>query len=361
MAALIIALNDLQRVLRERQNLFWIFVAPLIFAGFFGLLLQPGPARPTKVTVVDEDREGHLGVEIARFLNSESMQATVAPRPARSGGFVLTVPAGASQAIASNRGVRLVLEAGREQSEQERRLQFKIQKALVSLSLDGGAAEGSDGPIAIEQASFKMRSARNVYGFQHSIPAYLVMFVFINLMVAGAGIAEERVTGRLRRLAVAPVNFNQIVLGKLLVRLVVGWTQMAYMLFVGIFFFGVEWGTNPVLLGAFLSVFALGVGALGILAGTLFRDADKCRTFAVWSVMILSPLGGLWWPLEVVGPTLRKVAYFVPTGWAMEGVNSLMAFGGGVADVAPFAAAFAALFVVSFVLATRRLRRLLVA
>ena len=90
--------------------------------------------------------------------------------------------------------------------------------------------------------------------------------------------------------------------------------------------------------------------------GTLFKDPDKCASTAVWVAILLAPLGGLWWPLEVVGPFMRQVAYVVPTGWAMEGVNALLAFGADAWDVAPFALGFLALFAVTFPLAARRLR-----
>jgi len=40
----------------------------------------------------------------------------------------------------------------------------------------------------------------------------------------------------------------------------------------------------------------------------------------------------------------------------MEPINVMLAFGAGARDVLPFAAAFAALFVVTFVLASRRLQ-----
>jgi ABC-type multidrug transport system permease subunit len=52
----------------------------------------------------------------------------------------------------------------------------------------------------------------------------------------------------------------------------------------------------------------------------------------------------------------RQIAYLVPTGWAMEGVNAMLAFGAGAADVAPFAFGFLVLFAVSFPLAARRLQ-----
>ncbi len=53
---------------------------------------------------------------------------------------------------------------------------------------------------------------------------------------------------------------------------------------------------------------------------------------------------------------MRRLAYVVPTGWAMEGVNALLAFGATAGDVAPFALGFVALFAVCFPLAARRLR-----
>ena len=39
--ALVIAWYDAKRVLLEREMLFWIFLGPLIFVLFFGLLFRP--------------------------------------------------------------------------------------------------------------------------------------------------------------------------------------------------------------------------------------------------------------------------------------------------------------------------------
>jgi ABC-2 type transport system permease protein len=361
--ALIIAWVDLRRVVRERQNLFWLFVAPVIFAVFFGVLLRPEQPRPTVVSVVDEDRPAPFAADLSAMLSADGIRTKVVATPPASG-FAVVVPKGTGEALAADKPIRLVLKAGSEQTNEERRLQFKVEKALINVTLHGSApsaGQEAQGPLALAQASLEVRRQGMTYGFQHAIPAYLVMFVFLNLLVSGAGLAEERATGRLRRLVLTPVSFNQILLGKLLSRFATGWLQMAWLLALGVFAFGIEWGAHPGVLCAFLSVFALASAALGILVGTLFADPDKCATLAIWSAMILSPLGGLWWPIEIVGPTLRKVAYFVPTGWGMEAVNSIMAFGAGVLDVAPFAAALAGLFAVSFVLAARRLRRQVVA
>jgi hypothetical protein len=105
-----------------------------------------------------------------------------------------------------------------------------------------------------------------------------------------------------------------------------------------------------------LTVFAFASASLGLVFGTLFKDADTCVTTALWTSILLAPLGGLWWPLEIVGPTMRLVGHLVPTGWGMEGVDRLLAFGVGAREVAPFAAALVGLTVVSLAVAARRLR-----
>ena len=43
---LVIAWSDIARVLRERESLFWLFVGPLIFTVFFGLLFRPQRTAP---------------------------------------------------------------------------------------------------------------------------------------------------------------------------------------------------------------------------------------------------------------------------------------------------------------------------
>ena len=58
----------------------------------------------------------------------------------------------------------------------------------------------------------------------------------------------------------------------------------------------------------------------------------------------------------MVGPTLKKVAHVVPTGRTMEPVNAMLASGVGAREIAPFALAFAAMFALTFWLATRRLQ-----
>ncbi len=53
---------------------------------------------------------------------------------------------------------------------------------------------------------------------------------------------------------------------------------------------------------------------------------------------------------------MRTIGNLVPTGWAMQGVNAMLAFDAGAAEVAPYALGFLVLLVLALTLATRRLR-----
>ena len=331
-------------------------------------MFRPETAQRPVLTVVNQDATDEIAGRVSALLEQDGVTV------ARSATVVadrlsVVVPAGALDAIKAGKAVSFVLHAGADETSTERTLRFKFQKAITQVFFGsdrdvaapgtGATTDGQKpavaGPLVVTDADIGVRKQEVTAGFQRSVPSYLVMFVFLNLLVSGAGIAEDRASGRLRRMAMAPVSRRTIVLGKLLGRFAIGWIQIIYMLGFGMIV-GIRWADHPWVFFAFLSLFALAAASLGILMGTLFKDPDKCASIAVWVAIVLSPLGGLWWPIELGSPLMRQISYLVPTGWAMEGVNSMLAFGAGAADVAPFAFGFLALFAVSFPLAARRLQ-----
>jgi len=358
--ALAIARNDVRRVFREREALFWLFVGPVIFVAFFGVLFKPPQAQAPRLTLINRDADDRLARHLTAVLERDGVSVRTATaveeRPA------LEIPAGAAAAIDNSQAPKFIFHGGEEESNAERSLQFKAVKGVILFAM-AGAPAGATGAVAQPREVLKIvpgdlgvpRHAVTA-GFQRSVPSYLVMFVFLNLLVAGAGITEEKASGRLKRMFMAPITKRDIILGKLAGRVAIGWIQVAYMLLVGVFVFRIQWAEHPWVFFGFISIFAVACAALGIALGTFFDDPAKAEGIAVWTAILLSPLGGLWWPLEIVGPTMKKIALLVPTGWAMEAVNSMLAFGAGAREVAPYAAAFIVMAAVSLTIASLRLR-----
>jgi len=348
-----IALNGVRLMLRSREAIFWVFIGPLIMATFFGIVFKPQTPSKVRVDIVNADATDTVARSVTETLEKDVIVVTPAAAltPGRT---TLVVPPGAASALAVGQPLDLQLHSGGEETRADANLRFTVFKALVASAI-GVKPTDPAGPLAIVPADVGAKAQPVTAGFQRSVPSYMVMFVFLNLLVSGVGIAEERRRGLLRRLGMAPITKREIVLGKLLGRVIVGWIQIAWMLFIGRIVFKIQWAEHGWVLFGFLSLFALASASLGILFGTFFRDPDKCRGIAIWTAILLAPLGGLWWPIEIVGPTMRRISYIVPTGWAMEPVNAMLAFGAGAREVAPFAAAFLALFIVTFTFASRRL------
>jgi hypothetical protein len=242
MNVITIALNGLQMILKQREAVFWIFVGPLLFVAFFGLLMKPQPRRPLAVDIVNRDRTDGVARELAAALMRDNVVVT--PVEAISTDrLALVVPAGADEAVAQGKNPKLTLHAGAEETSAERDLRFKVMKASVSLSIHI-AENGTPGPLSVDTVDTGIKVRDVTAGFQRTVPSYMVMFVFLNLLVSGVGIAEERRRGLLRRLGMAPVSKREIVLGKLLARVLVGWIQIAWMLLVGRMIFHVQWAEH---------------------------------------------------------------------------------------------------------------------
>jgi ABC-2 type transport system permease protein len=186
-------------------------------------------------------------------------------------------------------------------------------------------------------------------GFQYTAPANLVLFVMINGLVSALAIIRLRSSGLSQRLLATPARtwelFALLSIGPFQQMLV----QSLFLIFSARWFFGVHWGDS---LGVFLLTTALicfGV-SLVFLMGTIFRSPEQPTSLGPWIGVFLGMLGGCMWPLDVVPPFMKSLAYLSPAAWAMHGYLALIFSHASAVAILPdvaamflFAAAFAAL------------------
>ncbi len=173
------------------------------------------------------------------------------------------------------------------------------------------------------------------HGFQGSVPGSLVMFVLMSMAFGGMAITIERESGVLRRLGVTPARAVDVVMGKLLGRMWVAGIQILFLLAAGKFLFRISLGNNYLALVLLMVAFAFCTGAYSILFGSLFRKPEQVAGVAVITTLIMSALGGCWWPMEVVSRPFQILAFAFPTGWAMNGLHKILSFGLGTEAVIP--------------------------
>jgi ABC-2 type transport system permease protein len=129
---------------------------------------------------------------------------------------------------------------------------------------------------------------------------------------------------------------GEIILGKLLHLGLVGFIQamvlMAAGQLIGVFgIFGIEftWGPNWWAVALFVIPFSFAVASLTLLIGGLFRTTQQAESLGWLFGMVLSALGGCWWPLEIMPRTAQIIGWFVPTYWSMKALHGVVTFGRG--------------------------------
>jgi ABC-2 type transport system permease protein len=187
----------------------------------------------------------------------------------------------------------------------------------------------------------------------------VVLFVFVTSMAAAAGLIEARRLGVTRRLLATPTTTATILVGEALGRFAVALLQGLIIFLVGLLVFGVDWGDPPAAL-LLLVILALVATGVGMLLGSLLRNAEQATSIGPPVGIALGMLGGCMWPLAIVPAPMRAIGHLFPQAWAMDGFIALIARDAGLAGIARQLAVLAAFAAALLALATWRLRRALV-
>ncbi len=362
----------------------WMFLLPVVFATFFGLVMGGG-SNPmdsrTRLTVVDAD-----GGPVARMLldelESERLELRFVEPESKDDTpdkiRTLVLPPGFSDAVLAGEQSTVRLEKDPDTSPEAALVaQARIVSAIATVlgrlaqareGLETGTTipidrltsfEGDDDLVLLE-SRFAGEARVAPGGFAQSIPGNTVMFVMLVALTYGAAtISGERRGGQLRRLATAPVSTTEIIAGKIVGRLVIAWLQISILVAVGLIAsrtVGVFIGDHPFATYIVLLVYALAVAPLGVAFGAWFTEPDRAASIGVITTMVMAAFGGCWWPLEVVSEPLQRLAMALPTGWAMRALHGTISFGHGLDGVLLPLAVLLGFSLVFSVIAVRSLR-----
>lgn len=192
-------------------------------------------------------------------------------------------------------------------------------------------------------------------GYAHTAPGNLVLFVFLNTVIAGATITDARRTGVARRMWATPASPSAVLAGEGLAKLIVALVQAGLIVAVSATLFGVDWG-DPLGVAAVVALFALAAAGAAMLVGSLARTPQQVGALGPGLGIVLAALGGAMWPLDVVGGWLRSLALATPHGWAMNAFGDLVSRGAPIGEIAGAIgglAAFAAALLVAGLAAGR--------
>jgi ABC-2 type transport system permease protein len=360
MKALTIGLVNLRRMLRERSNIFFVFIFPIAIVLLVGIQFGSASAPGVGLHQADDDL---LAAEIANRLQSDdSIEITSyedeedLTRAVEQGSITagLLLPEGMEEVAASGEVVEIGYLARPDGSGSQ--LQALVSSTITEVMAPVGAAQfaaeetnasfqstlavaeelaNQVRPIDVEVTSVGEALFPETLGqFDLGASSQLVLFVFLTALAGSSALILTRQLGISRRMLATPTSVGTIVVGESLGRFGTALVQGLYIMVLTLIVFGVNWG-DPVGAISIIVVFsAVGAGA-GMLMGAVFSNDQQAAGVGVVLSLGLAALGGAMFPIELFSPTMQIVAHVTPHAWALDGFAELVRRGGNTLDILP--------------------------
>jgi ABC-2 type transport system permease protein len=314
--------------------------AAAVFPAGFGeaapkALFRPKAAKPE--VVVHYDPSQAMALPLVKGLLAEHVMAAVG-RAAFSGTSSPRLVADARAEIAASRSMEPA--ASRDLLallDSVERLQVRQRENPTA-----GAAPTFAMPFETRQSEVTSGVDRNYNGYAHAFAGMGVQFVLFMGIELGVGLLLMRRMGLWKRLRAAPVSRglllgSRVASGAIIAALLLAGIYAAAMAIFGV---RIEGSVAGFFLVAF--AFALLASTFGLLIAALGRTPEATRGLAILATLLLVMLGGAWVPTFVFPEWLQSLTQFVPTRWAIDGLEATTWRGLGFGAVwAPFAAMLA--------------------
>jgi ABC-2 type transport system permease protein len=183
-------------------------------------------------------------------------------------------------------------------------------------------------PLSVQEIAVTQSKTRGAatqpMGFQQYSLGFTLMFMLFMGLGSAGGFLDEREQGTLARLLTTPTDTTLLVGGKVVGIYATVLFQATIMIGVGVLVFHVPWGDDPLGVAMIIATFALAATGLGVMVSTLARTRGQISAVTAVLATAMSMLGGAYWPLDIVNPTMRTIALLTPTGWAMTGLTDVV-------------------------------------
>jgi ABC-2 type transport system permease protein len=348
----VIAKKELLQMRRDRMTLAMMVALPLVQLLLFGYAINTD-VRHIPTVIFDQDRSAQsrdlarsleatgfydlVGdvrsyAEIVRAFGSGSARAAlVVParyasdlRLGRSSTLQLVVDGSDPQIVASATNTAASLIGARS---------AELSLARLSLARGGAGHERALEPIRLEPTIWYNPELRTAV---YVVPGLVgVILTMTMVMLTAMAIARERERGTLEQLIVSPVRPVELILGKIVPFVAIGYVQMTLVLLMGKLVFDVPVLGSILLLYGMAFVFIAGNLALGLFFSTLAQTQQQAMQMSFFFLLPNILLSGFMFPFEAMPEPARWLGQALPLTHFLRVVRGISLKGGGFADIWP--------------------------
>ncbi|RYG31646.1 ABC-2 transporter permease [bacterium] len=265
-----------------------------------------------------------------------------------------TVSAKAFGAGSSNEWLKDV-EASPDLSEERKDAFRGLSDSLQKVDATGAGEGSGDGggmqqPFVLKKVAATAAKTGNDYsGLAHMFAGMAVQGVLFFAIDSAMGLLRDRRLGIWRRLRVSPITLGQMLAGKIAASSLLALFVLSGVLLFGRLVFKIELQGSALGLGLVLAATSVMTACFGLFVAALGRTETQSRGLSVLAVLVMSMLGGAWFPSFLMPSWVQPISMLTPSRWAVDGFDAMLWRGGGLtAALQPslillvFAAVFAA-------------------
>lgn len=167
-------------------------------------------------------------------------------------------------------------------------------------------------------------------GPSHAFASMAVMMLLFSVVGAGGTLLQERSDGTLKRLQLTPAAGGAVLIGKTISMGLISMAQLVVLFTFGAIAFGVPVLESPVLLTIVSASWVFLAVSIGMLFAVTCDSQKQLEGLSTLVILVMSAVGGAWFPREITPEWFQAVGGLTPVGWAMDAYHGVLWYGKGL-------------------------------
>ncbi|MBY5920205.1 ABC transporter permease [Ferrimonas balearica] len=184
-----------------------------------------------------------------------------------------------------------------------------------------------------------------------------VILTMTMIMFTSAAIVRERERGNMEMLINTPVRSIELMLGKIIPYVFIGFIQVAIILGLGYWVFHVPLGGSLASLAGITGLFIAASLSLGLVISTLATNQLQAMQMTVFVLLPSILLSGFMFPYEGMPKLAQQIAEVLPATHFMRAIRGVILRDASLADLQPDAIWLAGFTVIGLVVASLRFKK----
>jgi ABC-2 type transport system permease protein len=354
--------KEFHHILRDRQTLLILLLLPLAQVILFGFALRTD-VRGVRVAFVDPAPDASTLALRARFAATDVFRVVeVLPsgdrvRRSIERGRVdqaVVLQPGFAQALARGEGAQVMVITDATDPNTGATMQA-YATAVIQAYERGLRAEGGRGGVTIDPA-VRMRFNPTLESVNLFIPGLIALVLtVVSALMSAISLSREKERGTLEILLVSPLKAWQIIVGKVVPYLVLGFANVLTVLGAASFVFRVPFRGSVLLLLAESLLFIVTSLTLGVLIAAVTTSQRTAMMGALVGLMMpTTVLSGMIFPVASMPGWLQPLTNLVPGTWFILISRGIMLKGVGLGHLWQETLVLAGMTLVLLVAAVRK-------